>query len=75
MKKGKIKWYNKKRGFGLIEFENKEFFFHHSEILGTKNLRDNDNVHFEEGLDKNNKECAKKVKLIKKKKTKKYTKF
>jgi cold shock CspA family protein len=70
MTKGKVKWYNKKRGFGLIEFEKKEFFFHHSEIIGTKNLREDDNVHFEEGVDKNNKVCALKVKLIKKRRPK-----
>ena len=27
MTKGKIKWYNKKRGFGLIVSNDKEFFF------------------------------------------------
>ena len=72
-KKGKIKWYNKKKGFGLIGLENKEFFFHHSEILGTRNLKNNDIVHFEEGEDKNKKVIAKKVKLIRKKKRVKNT--
>ena len=38
MTKGKIKWYNKKRGFGLIVSNDKEFFFHHSQIQGSKNL-------------------------------------
>ena len=49
--KGKILWYNKKRGFGLILKDEKEFFFHHSQILGHKNINKNDLVDFEESFE------------------------
>lgn len=55
--KGRVKWYNKKKGFGIIisNKNNKEYFVHHSAILKNDNekkifLDINDEVEFEEGV-------------------------
>ena len=72
MKKGKVKWYNPKKGFGIILSDNIEFFVHHSEILGEKNkfknLHIDEDVEFERGVDVKNKVCAIKVKSLNKSK-------
>ena len=62
---GKVNWFDHKKGFGIISMGDKEYFVHHSEILtktnNYKNLNENEVVEFEIGMDKKNRECAKKV--------------
>lgn len=47
---GKVEWFNEKRGFGLINIEDKEIFAHHSEIKVSsdkyKFLKENELVEF-----------------------------
>ncbi|MCM8772803.1 MAG: cold shock domain-containing protein [Candidatus Omnitrophica bacterium] len=48
--KGKVKWFNNKKGFGFIERENGEdVFVHYSSIVGQgyKTLNEGDTVEFE----------------------------
>lgn len=57
MAKGKVKWFNDKKGYGFIipEGETKELFVHHSSIQGEgfKTLAENQEVEFEiESTDK-----------------------
>jgi cold shock CspA family protein len=63
--KGRVKWFNKKKGFGVLEYENQEIFIHHSEIKSKSNnfkeLNENELLEFEIGKDKNNKSCAKNI--------------
>ena len=51
MAKGKVKWFNDKKGFGFIvpEDASKDLFVHHSSILGEgfKTLAENQEVEFE----------------------------
>ena len=51
MAKGKVKWFNDKKGFGFIvpEDGSKDLFVHHSSILGEgfKTLAENQEVEFE----------------------------
>lgn len=47
--KGKVRWYNKFRGFGLIDSEDKQtVFIHFSNIKDeNKTLKENEEVEFE----------------------------
>ncbi len=46
--KGKIKWYNARKGFGFIEVEDgKDVFVHKTSIPEGTSLNDGDNVEFE----------------------------
>ena len=49
--KGKIKWFNSKKGYGFIEREDKEkdVFVHHSAVAdaGLKYLNEGDDITFE----------------------------
>ena len=50
MAKGKVKWFNANKGFGIIESDNDgEVFVHYSEIQsnGSKRLIENQEVEFE----------------------------
>lgn len=52
MAKGKVKWFDEKKGFGFIEQENgKDLFVHHSEVRGGT-LNEGDEVEFEVGQGK-----------------------
>ena len=65
MTKGKILWFNDKKGFGLAKSEDKEIFIHHSQIVTSSNnykiLYQDEEVEFEVYEDKG-KTCAKNVK-------------
>ena len=51
--KGKVKWFNEKKGFGFIipDSGSKDLFFHHSEIktTGYASLNEGQTVEFEVG--------------------------
>ena len=50
MPKGKVKWFNDKKGFGFISLESgNDVFVHHSEIQGSgfKTLKEGQDVEFE----------------------------
>ena len=66
---GKVKWFDQKKGFGIITETaaetDAEYFIHYSEI-NTKNdnfkyLKETEEVEFQVGTDKNGRKCAKKV--------------
>ena len=46
--KGKVKWFNSRKGFGFITADDgKEYFFHQSAIKDNATLGDNDPVTFD----------------------------
>ena len=50
MPKGKVKWFNDKKGFGFISLDSgSDVFVHHSEIQGSgfKTLKEGQEVEFE----------------------------
>ena len=50
MPKGKVKWFNDKKGFGFISLDSgNDVFVHHSEIQGSgfKTLKEGQEVEFE----------------------------
>jgi len=64
-KKGKVKWYSKERGFGLIiDEEDKEYFIHYSELKDIDiDLEENIEVIFNT-VERKNKSCAANVELL-----------
>ena len=57
-KQGTIKWFNNKKGFGVIDCNNKEYFIHYTSIKSNnKILNENDKVSFQEFND-NGKLCG-----------------
>ena len=60
--KGKVDWFNEKKGFGLIIRDGEEFFVHHSgiesKIKGFKILKKDEEVMFSVGKDNKGKVCA-----------------
>ena len=63
MNKGKVKWYNRAKGFGFIKKESGSDIFVHHTALDGKILKDSDEVSFEVGEGPKG-ECAINVKLI-----------
>ena len=51
MAEGTVKWFNDAKGFGFIQGEKGELFFHHSALDGVtiEELREGQRVEFEEG--------------------------
>ena len=50
VEKGKVKWFDDKKGYGFIEMENgQDVFVHHTAMMGTgfKTLKDGEPVEFE----------------------------
>lgn len=46
---GRVKWFNDTKGFGFINADNKDYFVHYAEIVGTgfKSLKEGDMVLFQ----------------------------
>lgn len=66
MAKGKVKWFNAKKGYGFITSEEgKEIFVHFSSIQteGFKTLREGDEVKFEISEGEKGEQATKVVKL------------
>ena len=47
MPTGRVKWFNKKKGYGFVDHEGKGIFIHHSEIVDTNLLENNDLISFD----------------------------
>lgn len=67
MNKGKVKWFDKQKGYGFItDAEGKDFFVHHTSIQmkGFRFLNEDDIVDFEIGEGTTGREQAVNVKII-----------
>ena len=65
MPSGKIKKLVTDRGFGFVESDNGELFFHHSEVQGTtfEELQEGQTIEFEVGQGRKG-PCATSVRLV-----------
>ncbi len=65
MPSGKIKKLVTDRGFGFVESDNGELFFHHSEVQGTtfEDLQEGQTIEFEVGQGRKG-PCATSVRLV-----------
>ncbi|MCH8046363.1 MAG: cold shock domain-containing protein [Planctomycetes bacterium] len=65
MPSGKIKKLVTDRGFGFVESDNGELFFHHSEVQGTtfEDLQEGQTIEFEIGQGRKG-PCATSVRLV-----------
>lgn len=60
---GKVEWFDGKKGFGVIKYEDKEYFAHHTEIKVSqtdlhKSLSQNENVEFEHSYNESKKKLV-----------------
>lgn len=66
--KGKVKWFDEKKGFGFVisDEDQKEYFFHYSEIQknGFKTIADDQAVEFELKKDLQDRDQAVNIKEI-----------
>ena len=60
---GKVEWFDSKKGFGVIKYEDKEYFAHHTEIKVNqsnlhKSLSQNESVEFEHSYNESKKKLV-----------------
>lgn len=47
MPQGNVKWFDKKKGYGFVEYEGKDIFIHWTETINEYIPEDNDLIAFE----------------------------
>jgi len=47
MPTGKVRWFDKKKGYGFVDYEGKDVFIHHTAFKEKFILNDNDMISFE----------------------------
>ena len=65
--KGKVKWFNQRKGFGFIEREGgSDIFVHYSDINtdGFRTLDENQEVEFEMVDGRDGRQCAGEIKIV-----------
>lgn len=63
---GRVKFFNKEKGWGFVNAETDDYFVHFTQIdcMGFRTLEENEIVEFEVGEGKNGKKEAKSVKRL-----------
>ena len=66
MNKGKVKWFDKDKGYGFIEPENKRGFVHISEVerLGVTTLENDQNISYDTQEKRDGKSSAVNLQLL-----------